>query len=726
MADFEFEIGKPEGKPSNSGEISDFTIGEIGSEKPAPQVGVGEDVARSVLAKGVRGAAAIPGMFGDIPQIFGAEKYRPPTTDEYIEKLSSMSPAVRAALEYKPETIYGRYAGSAAEFLPSALIPGGQAKLAAKGLGAIGAGIGSQAAEDLTRKYKPELAGTGYEAAGKLAGAVAGGLAIPAGINKLATAVRGPEAAALDRMATAKARDVATGTAKAPPGSIVDADLAPAVSGGPATDLLLKQSAARASDEAVGKFNDAASYFRQQAVPRVEETMKNIVGKPVEMFDAMDTLSQRVKDLNNANYPRVMGLPEAQAINHPGLDQIVKRIPQGVVDDLLNSFKTNGIDPATYGFKPVMDKAGNIKTYSLPGQGVSLRAWDEIKQGIDNNISKMYDPVTKQVKPGYNKDVSDLMKLKSDLVTGVLDKAVPDYKAIRFEASELYGARNATEAGFKYFADTNYNKLGLKEKMVQSLTPEQKQDFAYGYVAALKDKLNRYADDPAKVLGNYRGKEATFNIDKMRFALGDEKAYQLLGSINSEYLNSAIKPLMAGGGSDVGRFAGAGYAAGVIAETARAGENVLQALSFSMSPGAILGALTMGAGRALYNVRERKIAEQVLRLAADPSRSAQLGKLMAENADARSFMTKLLSTAKRSVPAVASQTNNPMPPQENQGGRIGRKAGGRISAESEAMRLMNAAEIAKKNIGKHTESILNKPDEVVVKALQIANKNLEG
>jgi hypothetical protein len=39
---------------------------------------------------------------------------------------------------------------------------------------------------------------------------------------------------------------------------------------------------------------------------------------------------------------------------------------------------------------------------------------------------------------------------------------------------------------------------------------------------------------------------------------------------------------------------------------------------------------------------------------------------------------------------------------------------------------MRRAEIAKKNIGKHTEALLNKPDETVVKALQIANQNLEG
>ena len=183
MAQFEFEIGAPEGKTS-SGEATGFQIGEVGQTFEKPKVGTGEDVARSALAKGVRGAAAIPGMLGDIPKIFGAETTTFPTTEQYIEKLSSVSPAVKKALEYQPETTAGRYVGSAAEFLPSAglaLIPGGQAPLAARlGLGAVGAvgsGIGSQAAEDYIRKGAPELAGTGYEAGAKLAGALAGGFA---------------------------------------------------------------------------------------------------------------------------------------------------------------------------------------------------------------------------------------------------------------------------------------------------------------------------------------------------------------------------------------------------------------------------------------------------------------------------------------------------------------------------------------------------------------------
>ena len=60
------------------------------------------------------------------------------------------------------------------------------------------------------------------------------------------------------------------------------------------------------------------------------------------------------------------------------------------------------------------------------------------------------------------------------------------------------------------------------------------------------------------------------------------------------------------------------------------------------------------------------------------------------------------------------------------GGRVARKAGGRVDEKAESAKLIRAAEVAKKNIGKQTETILDAPDEHVVKALAVANKNFEG
>jgi len=63
-------------------------------------------------------------------------------------------------------------------------------------------------------------------------------------------------------------------------------------------------------------------------------------------------------------------------------------------------------------------------------------------------------------------------------------------------------------------------------------------------------------------------------------------------------------------------------------------------------------------------------------------------------------------------------------PRQADGGRIARASGGRILDEDAADKLIRAAEIAKKGIGKQTEAILEKPDEHVVQALAVANRHI--
>jgi hypothetical protein len=51
-----------------------------------------------------------------------------------------------------------------------------------------------------------------------------------------------------------------------------------------------------------------------------------------------------------------------------------------------------------------------------------------------------------------------------------------------------------------------------------------------------------------------------------------------------------------------------------------------------------------------------------------------------------------------------------------------RKSGGRVTAES----LVAAAEKAKKAVNKTTEPLLNKDDTSVARALEVANRHIEG
>ena len=676
-------------------------------------VDMGEDIKKTLISKGTRGAVALPGMFGDIPAIFGADKYRPPTTEEYIEKLSSISPEIRTALEYKPKTTPARYVGSAAEFLPTALIPAGGLGLGMRAVGAAGSGLASEGASDVTKKFAPQATGTPYEGAARLAGAVVGGMAAPFGAGKIAGIIN-PESVAAQQIAKKMAADAATRNAAVPISEAISQEIAPVAAAGPQTKKLVSVAGARAGEGDVGAFNAAAQNFKDQALDTVHSKIDSMFGTVVKPFEEKDILTQRVKDLNDVNYTRVMALPEAQVVQDPALSSIANRIPPSLVRDMVDQFKIKGVSPASLGI--VKTPAG----YQIPAQGGSLRLWDTLKQQIDSEIGSYKDAVTKTTKPGFESKVRDLQGLKSDMIN-VLDNAVPEYGNIRYAASDIYGSRNAIEAGYKYYKDINpQNQRNIENLVTQKLTGPQRDQFAYGFAGAYKDAL---ATNPEAALGVFRGGKGDFRADKMRFALGDQRANDLLGTVNAQYLNSSIRALQNAGGQAPGKLSGAGTAGMFGGFGAVLGAGVANILDWSAAAalgtsGATLGAAaTAGAAKYLYNAREIAVANKVLKLVSDPANNAKLGKLIAEDQYAKSFLAKFYS-AMKAVPAVAQQTqaDKPVPRQP-----LARKSGGRVSDQ-----LIRAVDRAKKNINKGTEVLLNTPDSHVAHALEVANRNLEG
>jgi hypothetical protein len=81
------------------------------------------------------------------------------------------------------------------------------------------------------------------------------------------------------------------------------------------------------------------------------------------------------------------------------------------------------------------------------------------------------------------------------------------------------------------------------------------------------------------------------------------------------------------------------------------------------------------------------------------------------------------------VTNILSQVGELPPPlegvQQAAGGRIGRKAGGRVGDPgSAAEKLILAAERAKKSQGNATSALLQMPDEAITKALAVANEHI--
>ncbi len=756
MAEPEFELGPrggllqkeegaaPAGAPASG--TGEFTLGPRGgiareaAQQPAPDYT--GDIGKAVVSGLGRGAVGLTGLPGDIESLvdFAREKItgnKPgeryfPTSEEMIKKAEALHPSVKEALTFTPATTPGRYVKSGAEFIPGALIgPGG---LGAKVVGGLGAGLAVQGAEDLARaqKLSPEA-----EAAMKI------GVSIPAymlgakGASLAAKPFEGvltPGTAAKERIASTLARDVATpGRYGAPPEAASalasGAEMAPAAIAGEQTKRLLQGSAAKLGPEAQEVYSSMAKRAAENAPRNTIEHIDNLFGAPVNAYDEMQALTRRMREVNTPNYERVMSMPEMQKIGGPEYTNVINRIPNSIMNKVLDDMQIAGLSPEAMGLVPT------AKGFALNPEGMPLRFWDELKKGLDSQMAGLKDVSGKVTDPSR---FSAINKLNTDLKTQ-LNKLEP-YKAIRDEAAEMFGVRDWTELGQKYFtmSDRNMNKIRDLETRLDKATPERKMDFAYGLASSYKDLLE---SNPDKALALFAGKTGQFNAEKFikgLSPLGENAGLDLIGRTNAEYLNRNIAQIRPSSmfertvKSQYMPFLGGG--AGVLADM------LMTPGIWAGKPSTILASLAGAGIGKLYSIKEARIAHKVLEAASDPSMTAELGRLIASDPSARSFLSKTNSFLSRGVKYPAGvgtsmegqqQSNQQQVGQPAQagkpqaaGGRIGRASGGRLGAPMTAERLMQAAHAAKLKINKKTEQILDQPDEAVVKALSIAQQHI--
>ncbi len=221
----------------------------------------------------------------------------------------------------------------------------------------------------------------------------------------------------------------------------------------------------------------------------------------------------------------------------------------------------------------------------------------------------------------------------------------------------------------------------------------------------------------------FGGKNANFMSDKMAYALGPTRADELIGTINAQNLNMRMKDLSGiaqTSGFTMGEAA-KGIGAGAFGQLALTGENFLQNLAaFNLAPGALFGLMASLGIKTAYNAKERRIGEEVLRLASDPNSSARIGQLIREVPEARSFLSKTLSAIARAAPPSASEAER----NQAAGGRVERASGGRINPSAMADRIIGQIEKARRELQSQTSSLLNHDDETVVKALKVANERI--
>jgi hypothetical protein len=686
--------------------------------KPEPSVGVGEDILRATGAGLGRGAVGLTGLPGDIEALgrygikkagydVGQETFLP-TSEEMIKKAQTYIPGAKEALDYTPVHGPGRYARTAAEFLPGALAgPGG---IGAKVAGSIGAGVASQGIEDYLKGTPSQ--GTASEAALKIAASIPGYMAgsrTLGAITKPFEGVFAPEAAATRRVASDLGSDMSRGK-KIDTEMLAAGETPIAAVAGDKTRAAIQSASERAPEKSVGAFSAATEEARANAPLNIQSHIDEVFGggKPVDPFDYRSNLDNARREMNDENYKRVMALPEAEKIGGPQLMAVSRAIQQdGVFDQVAKNISYQFGDPA---------QMGMIKTKQgwMPNpQGMPLEFWDSVKRELDNRIYSL-----KRGAPGPTTatDVRNYTNINNVLKT-TLDNAVDEYGVIRGAAAEAAGATNAVDLGMKYLTVNNRDAKRKIEDAFGKLSDEQKASAAYGLAGAYRQLFD--GKNPDAAFKMFTGPQAGDTISRFRLMMGDQ-ADPLIGRILQESLTRNIQQLKPPSAtSRLSQLSPSLTGAGALGTLAGIGEIILQPQLWAANPTAIMATAAGAFGGKLYNMKEAKIAAKTLELVMDPSKSAELARLAAADPNARSFLEKTSMVLARSGAGVAAGQGQP---QRNAGGRVGRASGGRLGGVTTAAMLVAAAERAKKNNGKTTEALLNQPDEAITRALAIANR----
>lgn len=656
------------------------------------------------------------------------ETFKP--TMESIAKSPTAPEAVKdvaGALTYEPKTGPGKVAGAAAEMAAQG-VPGAIRTMPGRLMTGAGAGAGAEI-------FSQENKGKEGEAYASLIGALTG-----AGVGAYSSSLAGklfqglraavaPGSVGVKELAEAAATDIRRGQSALTVDQIKDmidrgVDVTFLDLAGPETRKLIGKMATRSPDieERVTAYNEQLRKRGAESGQRVSADLQQMYNYPVDaakLTDLVEEAGKRTRDevytklnakdikVDHNQFSDLLDRPTMQKAMREA-DATRKDFPQYEIQPPQSTPGKAG-EPSRW----VQTEKGLVEVPGAPGaapqqQLGNLAYWDEVKRKLDD--------VMKTAKPGTT-EFNAAANAKRDLVK-VLDK-IKGYPEARGAAFETFQASSAPEAGYKFFNATDSFRKGDLKKTFDALPDAQKELFSIGFATKLDELIKGgNIDAVARKFsdGNFR--------ERAMIALGPERYAQLNGLVLSESLASKVR--------QIPFIQEAGLPSGAVTALGGAGAAALDFLlagGFAMSPKtagiAAAGAGAAKAAQVVFNNTERRIAQKIVPMALsnDPAQIKQLGELAMRYQSVGQVLNKL-TTAATAMETTRERTEGN--PQRAHGGRIGRKGGGRVGHHYEAARLVKAAELAKKNHGKQTETILNAPDEHVVKALSVANRSIEG
>ena len=540
------------------------------------------------------------------------------------------------------------------------------------------------------------------------------------------------------------------------------------LSGGPATKKLLENAAAK-SEEA----RSAAKDLQQRQALRREEsgstvgvTIDDIAGKNLAVGDELQAVKKAIKDTNDPNYTAVMSIPENANIMSLDLQRIMQSRPvfKDLVKEVNEAWANKQMTPPQ-----ILDRRGNISI--SPNDLPSLEYLDNVYRKLRDETNRLYE-AGDTINADALKNARDAFRNELDSLAAKLPDGSSSYKMIRDEASEVFGGKDALEAGYNYLSVSNGLKSSEITNAIQAYSPNQLQRFKDGVLSKIKEEALKPIGANSgfnKVVSYFDGSNPSVS-EKLINVLGDDTYYRLSNQVNiqnilnrAEAFDVSAEPISAAGsaasGAKIALLSSFGGGAGsYLMQNAPAITKLISASHLTpetLASGAVVGAT--GAFAALYkaagmlhNKFERAVAGKIVDALAnqDPASIAALnsippkalnkyltrfsyilegggvpsGEILKASAISEKE-PKADENKKPRKPTIGDvlQLNVPggdLPVGQAFGGRVARKAGGRIktnpiSAEVKRVRTL---------LSQKTANMLSLPDDAIATALHIAKR----
>lgn len=662
--------------------------------------------------KAVEGGNAVPMLGGTAPTGKGVE-----------EAVKGVVPYT----EYEAETKPGRYIGTGARFGTGNLLlgPAAPAKILARGAEGAVAGLGSEAAGDLAlASDAPE-----YETFARFAGAL-GAAGLAKGAGALAKPWAMPKTFADETAMKLLAEDIQSGRSTMTLDQINEAARNGAIPSiidmaGPKTRQWLAQryGVSPAMMDEVQHLNTDIAARTAEGNGRVRSFMErnypDLTGMSQEdmVRAAAEAEQTRLYDLaRTAPGSQTMWSPELEKLTHNGY---VQTAMEGVKDDFLG----NKI-PSRWGV--------NIPTGGLPP---NLQYWDVVKKRLDGVING--SKPNRLTGTGDQATYESALEAKRQLVDQ-LDRMVPGYKTARDSHGDVLGSMTAPEAGESFGRMTKTRDVKDMLKAFDAYGPEQQQLFRRGLIRSFYDQIGAPGARTSTLVKRMTSDSTAAGF---RRVLGDQEYNRIVGNLTAENLMAQAKaidglqaPNMAM--REVGKVAAYSMVGHMANYLMGGGITELNA------PALIAGGLGLRSVAKDYvlNYAEKRIAPRVASLmrSTNPDDRMRLGALITANPDAASFVRKvsdgfsdypmkyLQSKQTARQDRGTEWTIDPSPENYDAvpsglqtGGRVARKAGGRIASNPISAEVKKVRTL----LSHKTATMLSMPDDAVATALHIAKGN---